>query len=61
MTASIGRAWRVIKANLGEVAILVLLFLAISIGYGFAVAMIMVPLAFLAAVPAFISLVIDGP
>jgi hypothetical protein len=60
VTASIGRAWRVIKANLGEVAILVLLFLAISIGYGFAVAMIMVPLAFLAAVPAFISLVIDG-
>lgn len=60
VTASIGRAWRVIRANLGEVAILVLLFLAISIGYGFAVAMIMVPLTFLAAVPAFTSLVIDG-
>ena len=58
--ASIGRGWRVITTNLGEAAILVLLVLAISIGYGLVVAMIMFPLAFLAFMPMFINLVIEG-
>ncbi|UCG23552.1 MAG: hypothetical protein JSW55_15615 [Chloroflexota bacterium] len=60
VTASIGRAWGVIKSNLGEVAILVLIFLAISIGYGIVVAMLMLPLAFLAFAPMFVNLVVEG-
>jgi hypothetical protein len=60
VTASIGRAWRVITGNLAEALILVLLFGAITIGYGIAVAIVMLPLAFLTIGPTMIGLIIDG-
>jgi hypothetical protein len=60
VTASIGRAWRVIMGNLAEAVILILLLVAISIGYGFAMLIVMLPLAFLAIGPSMISLIVDG-
>lgn len=59
-TASLGRAWWVMRKNPAEVIILVLLFVAIGIGYGIAVAIVMVPLMALLFVPMVIGFVSDG-
>lgn len=60
VTASLGRAWWMIRNNLGEVAILVLLVVALGIGFGIAVAIIMLPLAGLLFAPMVIGLINDG-
>lgn len=60
VTASLGRAWWVMKNNPAEVIILVLLFVAMGIAYGIIVAVVMVPLMALLFVPMIIGLVVDG-
>jgi len=60
VTASLGRAWWVIKNNLGEVAILVLLMVAMGIGFGIVVSIIMLPLMALLFVPTVVGIVADG-
>jgi hypothetical protein len=59
-TASLGRAWQVIRSNPAEVAILILLFVAIGFVYGAAVAIVVVPLMALLFMPMVIGLVVDG-
>jgi hypothetical protein len=59
-TASLGRAWWVMKSNPAEVIILVLLFVAIGIVYSIAVAIVLVPLMALLFVPMVIGFVHDG-
>ena len=60
VTASVGRAWQVIRSNLGESVIVVLLMVAISIVYSIGMLVVMLPLAFLAIGPSMIGLIVDG-
>jgi hypothetical protein len=57
---SIRHGYRMVVANLGEVILLVLLFIVLGIAVGLVSAVILVPLAFLAFVPAFLSAVTSG-
>ncbi len=49
--AALGHGWRVVKANFGNVLMLILLFIVIGIVYGFIVGMVMFPLSLIAILP----------
>jgi len=57
---SIRQAWQVIKANIGDVALLVLFFIAIGFGFGIVMALLMIPLAFLAFFPMIMEVIMTG-
>lgn len=57
---SIRHSYRIVVANLGEVIVLVVIFIVLGIAVGLVSAAILVPLAFLAFIPAFLSAVTSG-
>jgi hypothetical protein len=60
VTGSIGRGWRIIRANLAEVIILVVIFIALGILFGLVIAAIMFPLGLLLFVPWVVGVVDQG-
>jgi hypothetical protein len=57
---SVRHAWQIIKANIGEVALLILFFIVIGIGFGIVVALLMIPLAFVAFFPMAMDAIMTG-
>jgi hypothetical protein len=58
--ASIGRAWRMFRANLGETLVLILLYVGIGIVFGVIVAIVIVPLGLLLSLPSLGGLFLTG-
>lgn len=54
---SIRRGWDVVRANLGDVVILVVLFLVIGILYGFAAALVLLPVGLVSFIPGILRIV----
>jgi hypothetical protein len=60
VTASLGRAWWVIRNNLGDTVILVVMFVVMGIVYGIVVAIVLVPLTGLLFLPMLIGMIADS-
>ena len=56
VTESIGRSWRFVRNNAGEIILLIVFLIVLSIIFGALVGVILIPLSFLAFGPAFINL-----
>jgi hypothetical protein len=57
---SIRHGWNVLRANLGEIILLIVIFVVIGIAFGVVLAIIFIPLAFLALGPTIIGMVSSG-
>jgi hypothetical protein len=60
VTDSIRRGWAIVRANVGDVALLVLFFIIISFAVGLVTGIILLPLAFLALGPAILGIINQG-
>jgi len=57
---SIRHGWKVVRENVGEVALLIILFLVIGIAFGIVAAIVLIPLALLIFLPTILSMVNGG-
>lgn len=57
---SIRHGWQVVRANVGDVLLLIVLFIVLGILFAFASAIVLIPLALVSLAPGIVSMVLEG-
>lgn len=60
VTDSIGHGWRVLKANLGDIVLLIIFFVVLHVVFAFAVLIVLLPLGLVVFAPALIGMISRG-